>query len=286
MNITNDMGLPEPFVDAAQSDHVYKPNRYSATELLKGVREVILTHRHSDEITKDASDMVWAIFGTAVHKVLEEGEGTESQFKEQKLVVPVGDHELSGIFDLYDADAQMVVDYKTASVWKLKVGDTDDWKRQLVTYAWMLESQGHPCKHGRIVALLKDHSLREARFHADYPQHPVRIVDFDFTKDDLEEAGAFVVDRFEALARAEGLPDDELPLCTPEERWAKPDKWAVKKTGNKKALRVFESEQEANELLAEKGKGFEVEFRPGEDTKCISYCSACEFCSYCKKEGE
>jgi hypothetical protein len=42
MKITNKLGLPEAFVQMAQSDYKPTPKRYSATALLKGVREVVL----------------------------------------------------------------------------------------------------------------------------------------------------------------------------------------------------------------------------------------------------
>ena len=32
--------------------------------------------------------------------------------------------------------------------------------------------------------------------------------------------------------------------------------------------------------------GDEIEVRPGEDKKCIDYCSACEFCNYYKESVE
>ena len=68
MNVTNNMGLPQPFVSAAESDYEYTPKRYSATSLLKGVRQCILERRHAHEITEDASDMVWAVFGTRYYR--------------------------------------------------------------------------------------------------------------------------------------------------------------------------------------------------------------------------
>jgi len=103
MRITNEMGLPQPFVSAVEKEYTYKPKRYSVTSILKGPREAILQRRHDDEITSDVSDMVWALFGTAVHSVLENAQETDDQLKENKIVVEMPNgYELSGIFDLYD----------------------------------------------------------------------------------------------------------------------------------------------------------------------------------------
>ena len=80
-------------------------------------------------------------------------------------------------------------------------------------------------------------------------------------------------------------PDDEIHECSPSERWASPDKWAVMKEGRKTAVKVCDTEEEAlnfiEELEKDKDKHF-VEQRKGQDKKCSDYCACCEFCSYYK----
>ena len=51
------------------------------------------------------------------------------------------------------------------------------------------------------------------------------------------------------------------------------------KKGRKTALRVLNSQEEAEEWMAANG-GDHIEVRPGEDKKCKDYCSVCEFCNY------
>lgn len=285
MKITNELNLPQPFVDAVSRDYQYKPKRYSATSLLKGVREAILQRRHADEIESDVADMVWMIFGTAVHGVLEDAQETDTQLKENKLevVMPNG-YTLSGIFDLYDDSTGTVTDYKTASVWKVVYDEWDDYRRQLLIYTWMLRQLGFDAHTGEIVALLKDHSKSKAKHEAGYPPHPVIIKRWEFTEMELDEIGGWLEDRFRMIEEAEGMADDTLPLCTAEERWAKPTKWAVIKKGNKRASKLFDLEEDAEkhaEILTERdGKPYLVEKRQGVDGKCSEYCSAREFCSY------
>lgn len=286
MKITNELNLPQPFVSAAESEHRYTPKRYSATAVLKGVREAILQRRHDDEIEQDAADMVWAVFGSAVHSILENSQETDSQLKENYLVVDMPNgYQLSGIFDLYDDATGTVTDYKTASTWKVIFGNYSDWRKQVLIYVWMLRQIGFPARTGQIVAMLKDHKKSEVIRKADYPKHPVVVVQFDFTLEEIEKCGEWLKERFEAIEQAEKLPDDELPVCTEEDRWRRPDKYAVVKKGRKTAVRVYDSEFEANERAqmenAQAGKDlFSVEFRPGSDPKCENYCSACEFCNY------
>lgn len=279
MRITNNMGLPQPFVDAATSDHQYTPHRYSVTSMSKGVRQCILERRHGDEVEQDCADMVWAIFGSAVHRILEDGRETATQLKENKLVVDMGyGFELSGIFDLYDDSTGTVTDYKTASVWKIQFGDFEDWRQQLACYVWMLQAYGFDAHRGQIVALLKDHNIRDARTKEGYPPHPVYIIEWEFTRADMEATQDMLLDRFEALRDAERLPDGELPLCSAKERWHRPDTWAAKKAGAARASRVFDNESEAWEY-AEK-RGYVVEYRRGENPRCRDYCSVCQFCDY------
>ena len=282
MIITNNLKLPAPFVNMAQRDYIYEPNEYRVTSLLKGVREIILERRHDAEIERDVSDMVWMLFGTAVHGVLEKHEEGGNELKEQRIKIPFGDYVLSGQFDLYNDTTKTVTDYKTASVWKIIFGDFEDWRRQLLIYCYMLRKIGFDAQGGEIVAFLKDHSKRDAKIKPDYPQFPVKKVSFAFSDDDFIECEQWLSDRFALIARAEKLPDDELPLCTPEERFNSGDKYAVMKKGRKTALRVMDSLEEAERWKSEHG-GDEIQKRPGEDKKCLDYCSACQFCSHYKE---
>lgn len=288
--ITNNMNLPQPFVDAATSSHEYKPKRYSVTEVLGGTCEAVLKRRHQGEADEDVADRVWAIFGTAVHKVLQEAEATASQLQENWLSVPVGDgYELSGIFDLYDGDEKKVTDWKTCSTWKVTFGDFSDWRMQTLLYCWMLRELGIEADKGEIVAIMRDHSMRKAKTEKDYPKHPVHKVGWEFSEEDMAEGSEHVSRWFAEVMEQEKRADAALVPCSPEQRWRKPDKWAVMKDGRKRAVRVFEDEAEAVSLLnelKEADKGHHMEFRPGEDTKCESYCPVAQFCPYMQKMEE
>jgi hypothetical protein len=70
MIITNKMNLPEALVKAVTTRRHNNPGRLSATTLLNGMKQIILTDRHWDQLEDDVSDRFWAIFGTAVHALL------------------------------------------------------------------------------------------------------------------------------------------------------------------------------------------------------------------------
>lgn len=286
MKITNVLNLPQPFVEAVSKEYQYKDKQYSVTSLLKGTMQTILERRYANVIEQDVSDMVWLIFGTAVHSILENAKEGDSQLKENWLCIDIGDYKLSGIFDLYDAELKRVTDYKTGSVWKVQFNDWEDYRKQLLIYAYMLRSIGFECDNGEIVMLLKDHSKTKAKVDLSYPQHNVHIEHFDFTEKDFEDIEMFIYKKFEEIKENEKLPDAELKPCTPEERWHKDDTWAVMKQGRKTALKVCTSEEQAKEYIANLDSKHYIEFREGKDGKCEDYCSVKEYCPFYKMKHD
>lgn len=284
--ITNKQGLPTPFVQMCQRDYVYRDKRFSVTSLLKGVREAILERRHAEEITQDVSEMIWMIFGTAAHSILERAKEGEYEFKENSIEQEIKNgYVLSGRFDLYNAQTKTVTDYKTCSVWKVKFGDYEDWRKQLLAYGWILRKIGFEVEKGEIIAILRDHKKSEAKFNADYPQYPVKKISFKFREKDFEGIEKWIYKRFAEIEKAEALSDAELPLCSAEERYKTDDKYAVKKRGVKTARRVLNTLEDANKWMAENGEnGLYIEYREGENKKCLEYCAVCDFCEYGRKE--
>lgn len=279
MIITNEMGLPESFVNFVSNARHNETGKISATTLLKGEKEIVLTDRHFEEITVDASDMVWATFGSAFHLLMEKQE--DDSFKEERFEVPVGKFTVTGKVDRYDLEREILEDWKTASVWKVIYGDFADWREQGLTYAWLLKQNGLTVKKCRFVALLKDHSKTEAKRKADYPQKPVYVYEFEVTDEELAAVENRIVAKVAKVASAYELEDDKIAPCTAEERWATSDKYAVMKDGRKTALKVCDTKEEAEKLLSELG-GTRIEERKGESKKCADYCPCREFCNFWK----
>lgn len=288
MKITNKNNLPTPFVGMASRDYQIAPNEYKVTSLLKGIKETLLERRHSEEIERDVSDMIWLLFGTAVHGILEQQQESSTQLKENRIKIDFDGYVLSGQFDLYDDATHTVTDYKTASVWKIIFGNFEEWRRQTLIYCYMLRKIGFKADKAEIVALLKDHSKRDAKIKADYPQLPVQVVKFYFTDADFKECEEWLHRKFREISNAEALEDNAIPACAPEDRYNTGDKYAVMKKGNKKALRVVNTESEAQSYIEwykqnkDNASTLEIVKRAGEDKKCVDYCSCCEFCDYYK----
>jgi hypothetical protein len=247
MKITNNQNLPDALVQAISTNRHNEKGCYSATTLLKGVCETILTERHFDEIEVDAADSIWQVFGTATHSIFEKQ--NDNSFKEESFSVQVSNSKVTGRVDAYNLGTETIIDWKTASVWKIQFADLDDWKKQGLIYAWLLKQSGLSVKRCVFIALLKDHSKSKARNDASYPQSPVYKYAFDVTDADLEEIENFIKGKIAELEEAEKLADWEIKPCSNEERWASGEKWAVMKTGRKTAIKLFDDEKTANEMM-------------------------------------
>src|SRR6266446_8263503 len=72
MNLTNELKLPLPIVNAIRGDDYSKGDcDFSVTELIKPVRMRALGKKWSEHLTEDVSDRIFSLFGRAMHKVLE-----------------------------------------------------------------------------------------------------------------------------------------------------------------------------------------------------------------------
>ena len=282
MKVTNRLHLPEAFVKAVSVERHNKAGCYSATTLNKGTKEIILQERHWDEFTVDAADSVWAVWGTAVHALFETIK--DDNFHEEKFDVAVSNSRVTGVVDSYDMTHAIINDWKTASVYKVMKQDFFDWYKQGMTYAWLLKQSGLDVRHCRFIALLKDHSKSKAKTDAGYPQSPVICYEFDVTPEELEAAGDRIRAKVAEIEAAEKMSDDDIAPCSAEERWADGEKWAVMKNGRKTAVRVFDTEIDAENCAGELGNSHYVEHRPAISRKCGEYCLCKDFCNFWKSQ--
>ena len=75
MKITNNTGLPGAIVEAIKNDE-FTPGRsdITVTQLIGPPRIRVLKKQHGSEIIEDASNMIFALMGKAVHGILEKAE--------------------------------------------------------------------------------------------------------------------------------------------------------------------------------------------------------------------
>lgn len=270
MKVTNKYGLPESIRKACE----YKQHTtadFSVTQLLKGVCEIVLEKMNNDNLEIDCSESVFAIFGSAVHKILE-NEDVEGVEKEVYMTFTTSNGAvISGVADEIDNNKKTVNDYKTCAVWKIKFKDYDDWRKQLKSYCFLnYKRTGKMFLKGTIIALIKDWSPTDRDRDNEYPRTPIVKIEFDFTEDEILDVEQLWTEKTNEVNYILNY-QSKLYECSEKEKWTKPPKFAVMKKGRKTAIKLFDSEDEAEEL-ASTDKDYFVEHRKGEDTKCIKYC--------------
>jgi len=296
MKYTNNNNLPASIVRAVSNDP-YQPrgSNITATRLIQPARIRVLEMRNWDLVEKDVSDQIFSLLGTNVHHVLQRSKRGHKDIAEKRLFYKdsdiTNDWTLSGQFDLLEAEGRLV-DFKVTSAWQVLHAVEDgkpEWENQLNVLDFLCrKNQEKLTMHNKeikvrslnIPAIIRDWSMYRVEKSDNYPKHQAVMIPIRRWTPD--EQDAYIKARIKHHQDAE--KSTSLPLCTPSERWAKSDKWAVYKDGVKTAKRVLDSKELAlqyleNEGLVE-GKGCRIVFRKGEDVRCQHYCSASGFCDY------
>lgn len=286
MIITNKFNLPQTFVNITRRPTYSKGKaNLSATELINSPRIVQLRKAHEAEVEYDVSEMVWSIFGTAIHGVLEHGKD-DNHIVEQRVYSIIDGWTVSGQMDLQEVfeDGIVISDYKVTGAWSV-MNEKQDWHNQLNVYAWLIaRAKGIPVKGAQIIAIIRDWSAREAQTKDSYPPSPIATIDIPLWS--YEEQEAYVKNRLSLhndayFAHHAG---GDMPLCTTDDMWEKPMMYAVRKDGNVRAKSVHDTREFAQQALeqaqakAKKGEVFLLEVREGERTRCKSYCQVSQFC--------
>jgi hypothetical protein len=280
MKLTNKFNLPDTFINVIQRPTYSRgSSEISVTEILSPPQLVLLRRRHADEIEVDAADQVWALFGSAVHNILEHGKD-DHHVVEERLHTTFEGWSISGQIDLqeYQQDGSVIIsDYKVTSAWAVQQEKTE-WVDQLNMYAWLIERvKSVPVTGLKIVGIIRDWSRREAAIKDSYPQAPIVVLDIPLWS--AENREAFVQNRLRLHNEANfAAVSGKMPECTPDEMWEKPTTYAVMKEGGKRAKKVFLFKQEAEAFLADQKGAHYVETREGGRTRCEGFCQAAPFC--------
>jgi hypothetical protein len=280
MKITNKFNIPQTFINILDRPTYSKGKaNLSVTQLLNSPKIVALTKKFEDEIEQDASDMVWSIFGSAVHNILEHGKD-ENHIVEQRIHKEYDGWNISGAIDLQvvNENGIDVKDYKTTTVWAV-MNEKIEWEVQLNIYAGLVEDvKKIPVTSVGIVAIIRDWSRRESTTREGYPEAPVKEIPIRLWS--KEERDQYISKRIALHSACDFAieTDGSLPDCTPDEMWEKPTTYAIKKVGNKRAFKVYETEKDALDAIADMEKIYEIEVRPGERTRCANFCPVSQYC--------
>lgn len=211
--------------------------------------------------------------GQAMHTILERG-GVVGQ-SEERLYADIGGMRVSGQFDYID-DEGLLWDWKFVSVWEVMNGVKENRVDQLNAYAHLAALNGKAVSGLRVGFIFRDWKRSEST-QAGYPPH--QVLAYPIRLRGIDETAASLLGRVNLHRSSQ----DTLAECTPEERWARPDTYAVIKSGNKRASKVFADIASAAVYQAGKGTSYRVEHRPGENVRCESYCAVSRYCDQFQK---
>ena len=276
MNYTNELGLPAPLAAALTKDTYSRGDAsYSATGLLRPPRMAALFDDPDNIMFRDVSENLWTLFGTAVHSILEDSKHPDF-ITEERLYCSVSGVKLSGAIDVQHIQkdgTRILQDYKTRKAYGVMNNDSDE--KQLNIYAYIAHKNGIKVSGLQIINFVKDWSRHEAERKPDYPPQDIFIQNIPLWP--IEQTEAFVMERIAAHeeARAGNLPD-----CTDEERWLRDDKFAVMKEKRVRAVRVFDSQEEAETFIAAQKDADKhtIDHRRGQPIRCEQFCDVADYC--------
>ena len=288
--ITNNKGFPMALVKAVENDSYSKGRAdRSVTGLLAPPRQAALKDIHEDDLTEDVADRTYALYGQLIHLLLERaGEQDRNALTEERMFTEVEGWTISGQTDtitLTEEEGWVVSDYKFVTAHKFKRDYSGElvmppeYERQLNMYGHLLRENGFKVEGLKIVAIYRDWSKMEARRDGNYPQLGAETHDVKLWSAD--EAREFMAER----VRLHQAAENDLPECTDEDRWAKPDKYALMSTPTSvRARKLFDTEVGAVTWAYENKikEGWVVDHRPGVNTRCENYCLVSEYCEQFK----
>lgn len=274
MKLTNNLRLPDVMVRAVSNDSYTKGAAdISVTELLTPPQLRALRIQHREELEEDVSDRIWSLLGQSTHTIIERaGMQSLASMSEVTVMADYDGWKIKGQADHVALDEGTLFDFKVTSVWKVRDNiPAIEWVQQTNIYRRLLQREkGIEIGAIAIIAILRDWSKNEASRTSGYPQAQVVRLDIPLWGEAYTDA--FIMERL-ALHRA-AAPEP----CSDADRWVKPSKYAVMKRGAQRAVRLFDTAQEAEELASSSAAMY-VEYRPGEAVRCQNWCPVSRWCS-------
>ena len=279
MQWTNRYNIDPVIAQAVMTDDYEAVGDISVTRLVRPPQITYLEHKHQDELEQDVTDGLFSLEGRALHHILDLARD-KIRLQEHLLTVDYNGWTISGKFDVLYTDTNILKDYKVSSVWGHILGGKEDHDEQLNFYAYLAARSKIQVDKLAVVMWFRDWMASQVERDKQYP--PLKVIEHTIPLWALDsQALAFQEKvKLHQLARSGTYPE-----CTPEERWARPDSWAVMKAGAKKAYRVFEEPALAKAMADSMESLYEVQFRLGEQVRCARYCPVMSFCEQAKKLG-
>ena len=208
----------------------------------------------------------------------------DEYYIEKEFIAMVNGWRLKMRTDMYNKKLNAIIDWKYTSVWSYIYGEKWEWQTQLNMYRWIMLANGENPINLYNVCIFRDWKESEyAKSPDDYPPCKVMVIpQMQLPIPQIKEA---IDRRIIFHQQAEQYIDMELPECSMTEKWARPDTWAVKKPGAKRATRVCHTEDDAKDMIT-RDQSMVIEYRPGENKRCETFCPVNKFCFQRKREHQ
>lgn len=304
MLYTNNKAVSLPVAVWCVDDTYDNNNTVSATTLLKPVRQIVLGKLNSSNIKRDLIDFFAAMKGTAIHNAIEDAwikrykdnlkklgypdsvidkirinpeEDSQCEmpiYIEKRLYrnLPEFQCTVSGQIDMI-IDGQLY-DFKTSTVAGIKNDDTiNKYTLQGAVYMW-LDPERKYIKNDslKLEFILTDWSKAKTE-NPNYPQSPFVEIEVFPDRNNIQQ---YIENKLRQVNEA--LETNVIPECSPEDLWLDKPKFKYYSSYTAtKALKVFDTFEEANAFMLSKGKGFVKEVQ-GTARRC-KYCPVHNFCT-------
>lgn len=306
MIYTNNNKIPLPLaVFLATDSYDYVPNTFSATALLKPIRQLVLATRvQASENIVDISDLVSSRMGTAIHTAIEQAWLKPNQalkalgysddiinrikinpdtvnkddipvYMEKRSFKKVGKYTVSGKFDFVVENR--VQDFKSTSVFNyLNQTNVEKYSLQGSIYRWLnpdIISKDEMIIHyvftdWNRVESLKNDSYPKNRVHSQY----IPLLS-------LEETEQYIQNKLDEYTKYKDANEKDIPLCSDKDLWRKPTVWKYYKNPNSvKSTKNFDNPIEANVRYEDDGRVGIVKEVKGQVSAC-KYCPAFLLCT-------
>ena len=300
VKLSNKYNLPSGLASSIKhinSSYSRGQSDISATSLISSPTIKILSEKYNDQIETDVADLFYTILGTAVHEIIDKSDKTKNVIKEKRFFGKCKGWVISGAIDrLIVSEAEFetekimfadIEDYKCTSVWAA-INDKKEWHQQLNVYAWLVRQNGYSTKSLKIIVLARDWQKSKAadsqKNNGNYPAIPFVPIDIPLWTNKQQDN--YVENRVLLHQEADHLFNtmNVQVGCTDEERWKNPPIYAVKIKNQKKALKLFDLEVDAQDYAKNIRESY-IEVRPSIARRCKDYCNVKQFCELAKKEG-
>jgi len=274
------------------SNHYTKVGDYSSTEIISPPRIVKLRNKYPEcEKVISMVQSTASLIGSGVHKYVENllTPYAHKYSLEKRITYDLLGKQISGTYDIL-VDNKHVFDIKTSKIWKLIFDpEMTEWIEQQNIYAFLLHKAGINIESLNIMAVYLDWQEGMVVRSNKYPKEPIQIYPLPVWP--VEQTEEFIVEKLKTHMQCEEMEDDDLPACTPEERWERfpegvTEKFAVMKAPDaKRALRVFTTKADAKKYC-KTATGLTsasyIEIRYAQRVRCERYCKVNVKCNHYK----